>query len=1208
MPTYFHHKFTTFHSSSPIDFMIRIALTVFGMCLIIQTTAINNTYAQTSPCTLERGTVNDDNTFTTGNDSTDVDLRIRCTGDLSSMQEPYQVHGAYLEDITGLNTQQIGELLNVLSAEESLLQIDLSAAHSEHTAIRLRIAPNVIPELYKVVVVGTQTLPTTPVSPSDAVSLLTNTANPYFLRFDNYSTIVNERTANGRGMQIATSGGIEVRNFSHITTKGSSSFGVYLRASKGSEGIFAANEQGPTIRTEGIGYPIGIYAQHDGTGSIRIENRGNIITTGSEIARGIQIQANEGGSSEIVNEGSVETAGTRAHGLVAYTQTNAKTNSVVPGATARVHNKSVGTITTSGNGSFGIRVEHNTTDDPTTTDENWIAEAINDGTITLSGDAIDQDNAGNRIYGMIAFALGITNNARVVNTGTLNATGHKSIGLGAFTQGNGLADIQLTGGTVTAGAIGNFGTGILGVSQTEMVLDESNSDIDVDILVSGQSTQITAYGGSDDSRTAIDESKAIGIQAFAGGKKMDDSPSTGHSRIRILNSATVNAQGGYAVQFATGRGTLEIETGEPETNTFNSQAQLAGTQVTGDINFAIGDYTDSFTLTRSQISGDVNFEGGDDTMTLSNWGTISGDINFGDGNDTFVMNVAGSVGQVDGRIQNAETLRKKGAGVMRLNQVSTNSPSSMHIEQGNLVITGGVNLGEGTATVHDGSRLTFEIGDIVADQLDHGSLSAESLLFEGDYAEVYAQFNNDLSDEKLTEIRENLAQPQNAPRINLLRVDKIMHNNREITSNLSIHSENEESTVQEVGKFDLTNGIAKFQASKVDQIGRTPTTDLDLSQIKRIPTTTVRKISPTPKRPDSQDNPPEQEVENLSKDEIEEPPQDRIEKNKRNSGPKIGLGLMAILLAMAAAENESQAEPEVSLSRSQRTSVSGVLDNAMRLDEATPSHGLWARSYRSNDPAQYPHATVRSDMLGWTVQQQNGYFFSGSLAPNVATNSDFDGASAKGNLYNLSSGYRSDQFFFNFGTSYGEFNSASGFASHITGSYLTGKPAFTTSQIAISAGGNVAVARLNFEPKLSFLKGSYQQQAHIADNDVLEARIPSFRQDYSTQKLDLNFRSSNWLNLSNSLRMKLFANISAVRTQSTTESQLNINVADKLGVLSFSEPAHIGSLPQSVNTFQIGANIQPFGHSNQRIWLNYFNLEVDGSHEHALVLGGEIRF
>ncbi len=1168
-------------SSRRLRFNPAVTIAIVGF--VIQTLPFETTFAQTPPpCTLERGTVNADNTFTAGSSSTDVDLRIRCTGDLTGVTQPNLVHSAYLSELTGLTDQEVQTLLTVLDPDQSVMLIDLSATHSQFTGVRLRIAPTVIPQLYKVVSIGTQTLPSTTMNFGDAISVFTNTANPHFLRLDNYSTIVNEKTSDGNGIQVATGGGIEMRNYSDITTKGSNSFGLYLRGGATAADIYAINEQGATIRTEGAGYPIGIFATTSGTGNVRIVNRGMIVTTGPAIARGIQVQAQNGGNSDIVNEGSIQTAGAGAHGLVAFTQTLGDSNPdrVLPGAAATVHNKAAGTVTTTGDGSYGIRVEHNTTGDPGVSDENWIAEAINEGTITLSGAAVDATSPGARNYGIVAYALGITNNARITNTGIVSATGPKSVGLAAFTQGNGLADIRLTGGAVTAGSTGNFGTGIIGVSQTQFVADESNTDIDVDILVTGQSTLITAYGGTDDSRTTtIDESKAIGIQAIAGGAKQDKSPSTGHSRIRISNGATVNADGGLAVLFSSGRGTLEVESpdtqpteiGFAQTTANDVNSSYAGTMVIGDIAFATGNYADSFTLTRSLLPGDVSFDGGNDSMTLQNWGSTLGDIDFGAGNDTFIMDVSGVDSRVEGSIRNVETIRKQGTGTVRLNQVATDG--SMHIEKGNLVITGDVDVGQGTVTVHDTSRLTFEIGDISVDQDEYGSITAANLDFEGEYAEVYVQFEDGLDDEKLAELREILGVPDNAPVITLINVDTIRHNGRNLTNRLSMHSENDESTIQEVGHIVLPDGTASFLANKLDQIGTIPASEFDPEQINRIVAARSKSSS-----------------------------------NSSSHRYPIGLGLLAIMLSLHLQDDAVNAEQGGDSPKYSGKPVRLSFTRVARVEDGTPFHGFWLRSRSSDDPAQFLQSQIRSDTFGWTAESQGGYYIRNSLASNVSINSKVDDASAEGLMFSVGSGLRGDNLFFDLGAAYGEFDSVSGYRSRVTGTFLSGKSSFSTSQVSVSAGGEIDLKMLKIAPTLSLLKGSYRQRAYIARNQVHVAKIPGYRQDYFSRKFALDLRPSNSLNLANGTRMNLFASLSSVRTRSTDASNLDIDVSDKLGILSFNDPAHSGLLPRSINTFMLGAAVRPYGKSNQRVWLNFLNMEYAGKNETALVFGGELRF
>ena len=108
---------------------------------------------------------------------------------------------------------------------------------------------------------------------------------------------------------------------------------------------------------------------------------------------------------------------------------------------------------------------------------------------------------------------------------------------------------------------------------------------------------------------------------------------------------------------------------------------------------------------------------GDDTITVNfNGGKFTGDIDFGDSlndNDRLILDVAASTTLLfEGAISNLEYMNKRCPGTAIVGDVMFDG-STVDIEEGQLLVTGHLNVGAGDVTIHDQALLAFEVGDIV---------------------------------------------------------------------------------------------------------------------------------------------------------------------------------------------------------------------------------------------------------------------------------------------------------------------------------------------------------------------------------------------------------------------------------------------------------------------------------------------------------------
>ena len=535
-------------------------------------------------------------------------------------------------------------------------------------------------------------------------------------------------------------------------------------------------------------------------GPVSATNAGTITTHGTD-ARGINTWIDSykdrtaASSATAINSGTITTHGEDATGV----RMNSPSGD---NAGSRILLRNTGTITTNGGGSSqGIAASfYYNKDDTNSTVVNRNARGTitteNSGVITMRGDGpVGRSSIGVWSGYWAPEGSGILDSGDVVikNTGTVNVSGEGANGLRALTHGTGNVDIDMTGGTVTAGTSGTgaarkFGIGIWGAARTDSTANDSSTDVDVDILVSGSATAVTAYGGaSDHSFSALlDETIGLGIWAFSG-------TTSGHSKVVIRDGASVraydrNGRPGAAVLFEGGRGTLDI--------------------------------------TASRLYGDVIFAGEstDDVINVSKSGKIDGDVDFRSGG-TDILNVSVDRNQtfeITGKVRNTHTLNKTGAGHLRIGGELKFSGSALNLDNGVLVVADHVDLGaSGKATVKKEGRLVFEINSTTS----HGSLTAGELLFDGtdaDAASVYTQIGEDVADDQVDTLQTSLATSD----LTLLNVSTINTGTSAApvsTTKLSVQSADAAGTATTVGTLTLGStgaGTASFDSQTTNKISK----------------------------------------------------------------------------------------------------------------------------------------------------------------------------------------------------------------------------------------------------------------------------------------------------------------------------------------------------------------------------------------------------
>ena len=950
---------------------------------------------------------------------------------------------------------------------------------------------------------------------------------------------------------------------------------------KGGGSATARNEAGATITTgnptliatppagvTGIaisgtqGHGLHAFTEGANAGPVSVINDGTITTYGVS-AHGMSMGSEdvdnqtEASSATGVNNGTVTTHGDRSDGLRAVSPFSNFTRSM-----ASV--KNTGTITTNGDGSKGIMANFYWDNESGDSKKNARGTAVaeNTGTITVKGDSV----TGGTSIGVIASysdklnswsldesMILNTGDAIVKNSGTVNVSGDGAFGLNAETYGSGDVDIQMTAGTVTAGATGTaaadqkFGGAIYGGAYTYSTTDDSSTDVDVNVLVSGRATAVTAYGANtDDTSTSyINETQGAGIWAYTGA-------TSGHAKVVIRDGATVSAfstddtKNGYAVLIQGGKGTVEI--------------------------------------TSSRLVGDVSFEGKDDTLTLSKSGSIDGNVVFGAGDDTLNLDVdPNQTFQITGSVTGVNTLNKIGTGRARFGGGISFQGSALNLNAGELVVGGHMNLGSGTATIKDGSRLVFEITNTTDD--GYGKLTAGELFFDGTQsaqAGVYTQISDSVTN--VSALRTALG-TTNLTLLNVTTINTGSVSSKVSTKTLDVRSQSAGSP--KVGTLTLSSegvGSANFDVGQTNQIPKAVPVPITGTPPTTPPTTGTPPTTPPTTGATGSGG------------------------GGSSGGALLGIGVLAGLVAYFVWGNDDTtgfADYYYDKPRSAYVSMDdrGVL--TVR-DSGNQPYQFWIRTNQAIQPS---HLTgVSGSEIGVTLFRSDDFEISTSAVPDAAGAVDSLNLSAEGSAYSMNAGWRSDRYFAGLRYSHGEYDVESVIDNPVVNSALVSKYKFRNSQTQFTAGANWTVDNIKLTPSATYQAGRFEHDPHVAYSPVLNTRIPGYSQDYAGLKLGFKVTSVDWLNFVNDSVWKPHLQFDTIRTKSQRIEGLSMHQADKLGVMEFSSGASVRHMPDTINALSFGAKIKS-SQSDRAQWkVGFAGFEADGEYHHAAMVGYKLKF
>ena len=952
-------------------------------------------------------------------------------------------------------------------------------------------------------------------------------------------------------------------------------------ATYGSGAVTAANEVGGIVETHGT-VAFGLMAWSGGAGAAKVVNKGRVTTHQLEAAGDLpgDLPDNTGargawafsrsGNAVVENEptGRVETRGARAFGLYAQIEGDGSRTSVMAearnrgtvitggwnadaviaiaprgGGTAanpsvvRAYNEAGATITTAGDGSGGLAAGVLVSGSGTV-DAFGSLRAENHGTIETSGGVPDGLGPRFGAFGVSASffkyadstTIGNAGDVDVVNTGRITVSGAQAVGLMASTSGTGTATVTMTGG------------------------------------------RVAATRGDDPDTADVDEG-GFGIWAESG--------AAGTVEVTVSGSAEVTAP--TAVRIAGGAGAGAVDLNLFDTSTLTGRVDL--TRAASGARFTIRD---------GFMDGAVRFGAGDDHLRMERRGFVSGAIDFGGGTDTITLDVRGSGAEAssfEGAISGLEYLYKRGAGVARIGDAAF-SGSELVLEEGGLRVAGHLDLGpEGVLTVHDGTRLTVEIGDVTVDAGSHGRITAGAgVTWQGQEAPALHLAIAAGLEAKQEEIGAALQQPQSAI--------QVLGEGTRVRTRADAESEpaDAQATLRTSGAGGAVQNVGVVAGDGKAQVL--------LDEGQRIGL--AAGIEP-PK-------PPEPEA-----PAAEGPP---APVSKGDGGnPPLFIGGAGVLLAswlfdLFDAEEEAALADWEEQGPRRRTSASLAGLGAGHFEERrVRSGGLeqWSRAFAGRAPSAAGGATgaIRGAALGLDARLGQGFRLGVTAMPDLSVSSHAGpaselGSDAHGGYYAVRGGWRADALFANAGLSRGSYRVRSLIANPAAGGVLGGELDLVQGHARATAGVRLDLGGLRATPALTFFSGSLRQGGYTARGGALLAEAPGFSQRYQGWKARLDLAPSGWRDGPGALRWRPGAHLSTTRTRTRGPAWLDVRQSDRSGVLSFTSRARVQELPRTVHA--VGASLTAKRSDRLRFRAGYAGMMVEGEPVHGAVAGLSVRF
>ncbi len=270
---------------------------------------------------------------------------------------------------------------------------------------------------------------------------------------------------------------------------------------------------------------------------------------------------------------------------------------------------------------------------------------------------------------------------------------------------------------------------------------------------------------------------------------------------------------------------------------------------------------------------------------------------------------------------------------------------------------------------------------------------------------------------------------------------------------------------------------------------------------------------------------------------------------------------------------------------------------------------MWAKLYSDSSVSSQQGLAVGMD----SRVGEHGYF-GVSAMPNISGAANTQGLSLnrrtsfEGGRYEAKGGWQKDSMFASVRLSHGEFRGSTSFRNLFeAGGQLGGSFDMSHSHLELGAGVQLSAGeQMTLVPSLGVYGGSMKQGGHAASNAVLVADVPGYSQSYQGWRAGVQLKSSDWLSISDSTKVRPQLGFNVYRTHTSGPGSLNMNQRDQLGILNFTNKLRVRGLPSTVNAFKAGLSMK--NSSGASVKLNYVGYEADGKIQHGAIARMQVRF
>ena len=282
-----------------------------------------------------------------------------------------------------------------------------------------------------------------------------------------------------------------------------------------------------------------------------------------------------------------------------------------------------------------------------------------------------------------------------------------------------------------------------------------------------------------------------------------------------------------------------------------------------------------------------------------------------------------------------------------------------------------------------------------------------------------------------------------------------------------------------------------------------------------------------------------------------------------NGNGIMAVGLLALLMHYGLDFDESESElghyytfdSGSAKNRSRRTSVvSGTLGH---------DSGTWVRPAQSRFTSHgSSYFGAVSNRMSWDIQQSGDYFLRASISPASSVSPNGWQSSASGDTLSLTGGWHGDERRLQLGITHGRYDANAKLYDSSTKGNLFGESEFVHTSVHASAVQELTGGPMKLSSSASLMAGQVEQAPYAAENVVMKAKVPSYRQSYTGFRLGFSAKSRKWLELSDGTSLKPHLKFSALRTRSSASDPVQMRQSDKVGALSFQYESVLQGVPQ----------------------------------------------